>query len=150
MGRMQQILNSLQQKPLAPTYIPSALQVELANLDSIYTSYKPLTLTATQLMRREPTFDSMSTFNKCAKRILLPFLGDALSWFTGMATTKDVRSIKNRVNQLIVMQHQQQETWVHIITILSVTRYTTQVNGQHIHLVMETVERTHQDGTTLY
>ena len=48
------------------------------------------------------------------------------------------------------MQHQQQETLVHIISILNVTRYATQVNRQHINLVMEAVERTHQDVTTLY
>ena len=65
MERMQQLLNSLQQKPLAPTYILSALQVELANFDNICTSYKPFILTATQLLRREPTFNGMSTFNKC-------------------------------------------------------------------------------------
>ena len=70
-------------------------------------------------------------------------LGDALSWLIGTATTKNVRSIKNRVNQLIVMQHQHQETLVHIISILNVTRYVTQVNRQHINLVMEAVERTH-------
>ena len=149
MGGMQQLLNSLQQKLLAPTYILSPLHAELATLDSIYTSYKPLILTATQLMRREPTFDGMSIFNKHIKRSLLPFLGDVLSWLTGTATTKDVRSIMNRVNQLIVMQHQQQETLVHIISILNVTRYTTQVNRQHINLVMEAVERTHHDITTL-
>ena len=149
-GRMQQLPNSLQQKLLAPSYILSALQAELANLDSIYTFYKPLILTATQLLRREPTFDGMSTFNKCTKRSLLPFLGDALSWLTGTATTKDVRSVKNRVNQLIARQHQQQETLVHIISILNVTRYAIQVNRQHINLVMEAVERTHQDVTTLY
>ena len=34
----QQLPNSLQQKTLAPTYLLSALQVELTNLDSIYTS----------------------------------------------------------------------------------------------------------------
>ena len=92
----------------------------------------------------------VSTFNKCNKRSLLPFLGDALSWLTGTATTKDVRSIKNRVNQLIVMQCQQQETLGHIVPILNIIRYDTQVNRQHINLVMETVERTYQDVTTLY
>ena len=39
---------------------------------------------------------------------------------------------------------------VHIISILNVTRYATQVNRQHINLVMDAVERTHQDITTLY
>ena len=125
MGRMQQLLNSLKQKPLAPTYIISALQMELTNLDSIYTSYKPLILTATQLLRREAAFNGVLSFNGCTKRSLLPFLGDALSWLTGMATTKDVNSIKNRVNQLIAMEHKQQETLVHIISVLNVTRYAT-------------------------
>ena len=150
MERTQQLMNSLQQKPLAPTYIPSTLQAELANVDSIYTSYKPLILTATQLLRREPTFNGMSPFNRFTKRSPLPFLGDALSWITGTATTKDVTSIKNRVNQQIAMQHQQHETLVHINSILNVTRYATQVNRQHINLVMDSVEMTHQVVITLY
>ena len=48
------------------------------------------------------------------------------------------------------MQHKQQEMLVHIISVLNVTRYATQVNRQHINLVIDTVERTHQDVTTLY
>ena len=48
------------------------------------------------------------------------------------------------------MQHKQQETLVHIISVLNVTRYATQVNRQHINLVMNTVERIQQDITTLY
>ena len=149
MGRKQQLLNSLQQKPLAPIYMISSLQVELTNLGSIYISYKPLILTATQLLRRETTFNRLLSFNRCTRRILLPFLGDALSWLTGTATTKEVNSIKNRVNQLIAMQHKQ-ETLVHIISVLNVTRYVTLVNRQHTNLVMDTVERTCHDVTTLY
>ena len=91
----------------------------------------------------------MSPFKRHTKRSLLPFLGDSLSWFTGTATTKDVRSIKNGVNQLIAMQHHQ-ETLAHSISILNVTRYATQMNRQHINLVMDAVERTHQDVTMLY
>ena len=79
MGRLQQLLNSLQQKPLAPTYMISALQAELTNLVSIYTSHKPLILIATQLLRREPTFNGVSPFNRYTRKSLLPFLGDALS-----------------------------------------------------------------------
>ena len=70
------------------------------------------------------------------------FLGDALSWLMGTATTKDVNSIKNRVNQFIALQHEQKETLVHIISVLNVTRYATQVNRQHINLVIDAVERT--------
>ena len=60
MGRTQQLLNSTQQKPLAPTYMISTLQTELTNLYSIYTSYKPLILSATKLLRRESSFDHIS------------------------------------------------------------------------------------------
>ena len=70
----------------------------------------------------------MSSLSKHTKRSLLPFLGDALSWLTGIAMTKDVRDIKRRVNQLIETQTQQQDTLVHVISILNVTRYAMQVN----------------------
>ena len=150
MGRTQQILNSKQQKPLAPTHMISILQAELTNLDSIYTFYKPLILAATQLLRREPSFDGVSHLSKCSRRSILPFLGGSLHWLMGTATTKDVSSIKRRVNKLITTQHKQQEILVHIISVLNVTRYATQVNRQHINLVMDTIERTHQDVTTLY
>ena len=68
-------INSLQQKPLAANYLLSALQVELANLDSIYASYKPPILTVTQLLKRELSFSGMSPLSKHAKRSLLTFLG---------------------------------------------------------------------------
>ena len=128
----------------------SVIQAELTNLDSIYTSYKPLILTATQLLRRESTFNGVSLFNKCTRRSLLPFLGNGLCWLTGTATTRDVNSIKNRVNQLIARQDTQQEPLVHIISVLNVTRYAMQVNRQHINLVVDALERTHQDITMLY
>ena len=54
---------------------------------------------------------------------LLPFLGTALSWLTGTATTKDICSIKTRINQLIATQSSQCNTLVHIISILNVTQY---------------------------
>ena len=63
----------------------------------------------------------------------------------GTATTKDVNSIRNRVNQLIAMQHKHQETLVYIISVLNVIRYAMQVKRQHINLEMDAVERTHYD-----
>ena len=124
-----QLLTSLQQNPLAPTHLISTLQAELTNLDSIYTSYRPLILATTQLLEKESSFDGVSASNRCMRRSLLPFLGDALSWLTGTAVTKDVSSIKKRVNQLITDQNTQQETLVHIISFLNITRYATQVNN---------------------
>ena len=54
----------------------------------------------------------------------MPFLGDTVRWLTGTATTKDVNSIKEHVNQLTETQLAQHETLVHIVSILNVTRYT--------------------------
>ena len=68
----------------------------------------------------------------------------------GTAATKDVSNIKRRVNQMISTQHKQQETLVHIIFVLNITKYATQVDRQHINVVMGRVDRTHQDVTTLY
>ena len=150
MDRTQQLLNSILQKPLAPTHLISTLQAELTNLGSTYTSYRPLILAVTQLLKKEPSFDGVSASNKCMRRSLLPFLGDALSWLTRTGMTKDVSSIKKIVNQLIATQHNQQKTLVHVISILNITRYATQVNRQHINVVMNAVERTHQDITTLH
>ena len=97
--RTQQLLNSIQWKPLTPTHLILMLQAEHTNLYSIYTPHSPLILAATQLLQKElPSFHGVSASNQCMRRSLLPFLGDALSWLTGTATTKDVSSIKKRVN----------------------------------------------------
>ena len=93
---------------------------------------------------------TVATTNRHTRRSLIPFLGDALSWLMGTATTKDVSNIKKRVNQLITAQCTQQDTLFHTISVLKVSGYATQVNKQHINIVMDTVERTHQDITTLY
>ena len=61
------------------------------------------------------------------KEVFLPFFGDALNWLLGTDTSKDVHSIKTRINQLIATQCNQQETLVHVISILNITRYATQV-----------------------
>ena len=150
MIRTFQLLPSLIHKPTAPTQLLSVLEAELSNLNSIYTSSQPLIQAATHLLKKEPSFDGIPVSSKHLKRSLLPFLGDALSWLTGTATTKDVNSIKSRINQLISTQQSQQETLVHIILILNITRYATQINRQHINILMDTTEKTHQDITTLY
>ena len=81
---------------------------------------------------------------------LLPFLGDALSWLTGTAMTKDINSIKTRINQLIATQSSQQETLVHIISILNVSRYATQVNRHSINALMDVARATSYDTNNLY
>ena len=83
-------------------------------------------------------------------RSLLPFLGDALRWLTGTATTKDVNGIKQCVNQLNETQSTQQETLVHIVSILNITRYAAQVNRHSINVLMDKVDKTSQDVNNLY
>ena len=84
------------------------------------------------------------------KRSILPFIGNALRWLTGTATTRDVSSIKTCVSQLIETQLAQQETWVHIISILNVTRYAAQFNRHSINVIMDKMDETAQDVNNLY
>ena len=78
-----------------------------------------------------------------------------LSWgcpqlLTGTATTKDIHSIKTRINQLIATQTSQCNTLVHIVSILNVTRYTTQVNRHSINNLIDAICTTSQDINNLY
>ena len=84
------------------------------------------------------------------KRSLLPFLGTALSWLTGTATTKDIHSIRARINQLIATQSAQCNTLVHIVSILNVTRYATQVNRHSINSLIYAVHSAAQDIDNLF
>ena len=82
MVRTCQLLSSLLQNPLAPTQWLSALEAELNSVNSIDTSYQPHIQAATQLLKKEPSFDGVSVSSKCMRRSLLPFSGDALIWLT--------------------------------------------------------------------
>ena len=48
------------------------------------------------------------------------------------------------------MQSMQQETIVHILSILNITQYEAQVNRQHINIVMDKVDEMVQDVNNLY
>ena len=69
---------------------------------------------------------------------------------TGIATIKDINANKTRINHMISTQHNQQETLGHVISILNITTYATQVNRQHINILMDKTEKMHWDITTLY
>ena len=114
--RTQQFLRSLEQHPSASTQLLTTLQLELSNIQDIYKSSKTTITSAVNLLNS----NQPQTITQC-KRSLLPFLGTALSWLTGTGMTKDIHSIKTRINQLIAMQSSQCNTLVHIISILNVT-----------------------------
>ena len=143
--RMQQFLRSLDQHPSAPTQILTTLQLELSNIQDIYQSSETTITSAINLLNS----NQLQTKTWC-RRSLLPFLGDALSWLTGTATTKDIHSIKTRINQLIAMQTSQCKALVHIVLILNVTRYATQVNRHNINNLIEAIHTTSQDINNLY
>ena len=54
------------------------------------------------------------------------------------------------INQFITAQNMQQDTLVHVIFILNITGYPTQVNRQHINIVMDTVDGTVCEVNNLY
>ena len=138
--RTQQFLRSLDQHPSAPTQLLSTLQLELSNIQDIYKSGETTITSAIQLLNS----NQLQTCAQC-RRSLLPFLGDALHWLTGTATTKDIHGIKARINQLIAMQTSQHNTLVHIVSILNITRYATQVNRHSINNLIDAVCTTSQD-----
>ena len=148
MDRTHQLLQYLGQQLSTPTQLITTLQSELTNINDIYNSYKPIIIPTINLLDMDPSFDG--NYNKCARRSLLPFLGNALSWLTGTTTSKDVNSIKRRVNQFITTQSTQQEAIVHIVSIVNVTRYAAQVNRQHINIIMDKFDETVNDVNNLY
>ena len=119
--------------------------MELSNIQDIYNSGKTTIISAIKLLQ-----SNQPQTHICCRRSLLPFLGDALSWVTGTATKKDIHSIKTRINQLIATQASQQETLVHIISILNVTRYATQVNRCGINALMDAARATSYDINNLH
>ena len=148
--RTCQLLQFLSHHPAAPTHLISPLQEELTTINNMYNSYKSTIVSAINLLNTDPSFDGHINSNTHCKRSLLPFLGDALRWLTGTATTKDVNSIKECVNQLIEIQSTQQETLVHNVSLLNVTRYAAQVNRHSINVLMDKVDETSQDVNNLY
>ena len=126
------------------------LQLEITNINDIYTSYKPIIIPAINLLDTDPSFDGNSNYNKHVRRSLLPILGNALSWLTGTASSKNVNSIKKRVNQLIATKSTQQEAIVHIVSILDIIGYAVKVNRQHINIIMDKVNETVHDVNNCY
>ena len=150
MIRTYQLLTSLLWRPSALTPLLSAPEAKLNNLKSINISYQPLIQEATQPLKKEPSFNGVPVSSTCIRRSLLPFQGDTFSLLTGTATTKDVKGIKTRINQLITSHHNQQQALAHVISILNIIRYATNVNRQHINIIMNSAEKMHQDVTELY
>ena len=107
-------------------------------------------MSAVQLLNNDPSFDGKPQSHSRNRRNLLPFLGDAFKWLTGTATTKDTNTIKTQINQLITTQTKQQETLVHIVSILNVTQYAAQISHQNINILMDKLALMSHDINNLY
>ena len=57
---------------------------------------------------------------------------------------RDTQEIKQHINQLIQEQTKQQESLVHVIYILNVTRYATQVNRQKLNEMIDALQRSNE------
>ena len=124
--------------------------MELSNINDIYNCCKPTIISAINFINTNPSFNGKSQWSTHHKRSLLPCLGETLRWLTGTAAMKDVKSIKTRVNQLIMTQSSQQDTLVHIVSIINVIRYAVQVNRHNINILMSKVDETSHDINALY
>ena len=148
--KTHQLLQFLSHRPATPTHLICPLQVELTTINDIYHSCKPTIISVINLLNRDPSFDRHVNSYNCLKRSLLPFICNAIRWLTGTTTTNDVNNIKEHVNQLIKAQSTQQETLVHIVSILNVMRYAAQVNRHSINALMDKVDETSHNVNNLY
>ena len=132
-------------EPLQP------LQVKLDNLHNLFMAYKPVFSSARSILQTQPSFDRKPIPPSGRKKqSLLPFLGSALKWLTGTATTKDIKHIKKQISSLIKTQENQQKTMVHIVSILNLTRYETQVNRQWINIILKELTKSNKDIRALF
>ena len=114
-------------------------------------AYKPVFSSARSILQTQPSFDGKPIPpSGRKKRSLLPFLDSALKWLTGTATTKDIKHIKKRISSLIETQENQQKTMVHIVSILNLTRYKTQVNRQRINIILKELTKSNKDIRALF
>ena len=67
-----------------------------------------------------------------------------------MATTRETWKTKQHVNQLIQAQTNPQETLVHVLSFLNITRYAAQVNRQKLNEMVDALQRSNEDLDRLF
>ena len=127
------------------------LQVELDSLHSLFMAYKPVFSSTMSILQMQLSFDRKPIPPLVRKeQSLLPFLGSALKWLTGTAITRDIKHIKKRISSLIKTQENQWKAMVHIVSILNLTRYETQVNRQWINIIFKELTKSNEDIRALF
>ena len=116
----------------------------------MYASCKPTIISVINLLSTDPSFDGHVNSNTLHKRSLLPFLGDALNGLQVLPLQKmSIVLRKVWTNSSKLNQHNK-KPWVHIVSILNITRYAAQVNRHSINVLMDKVDETSHDVNNLY
>ena len=151
MDHLCETISKLQNHPDDEIEPLQPLQVELDNLHNLFMAYKPVFSSVRSILQMQPSFDGKPIPpSGRKKRSLLPFLGSALKWLTGTATTKDIKHIKKQISSLIETQENQRKTMVHIVSILNLTCYETQVNRQRINIILKELTKSNKDIRVLF
>ena len=88
-----------------------------------------------------PKFDA-NTNAQCEQA--LHFISNALKWLTGTTTMKNLNKIKWRVNDLIQSQESNHKTLVHILSVINITHYESQVNCQKTNEIIDQLTNTNE------
>ena len=105
---IREMISKLQNHPDDKIEPLQPLQVKLDNLHNLFMAYEPVFSSTRSILQTQPSFDGKPIpLSGWKKRSLLPFLGSALKWLTGTATTKDIKHIKKRISSLIETQENQ-------------------------------------------
>ena len=146
-----EMISKLRNHPDDAIELLQPVQVELDNLHSLFMAYKPVFSSAMSILQTQPSFDGKPIPKSGRKKQgLLSFLGSALKWLTGTATTKDIKHIKKQISSLIETQENQWKTMVHIVSILNLTRDETQVNRQWINIILKELTKSNKDIRALF
>ena len=109
---IREMISKLRNHPDDAIELLQPLQVELDNLRSRFMAYKPVFSSAMSILQIQPSFDGKPIPpSERKKQSLLPFLGSALKWLIGTATTKDIKHIKKRISSLIKTQETSRKQW---------------------------------------
>ena len=103
--RTQQLLWSLDQYPISPN--PVTVNTSIGTIQ--HQKYIQLWQNNHNFCHKTTTNPTNYGHTSVTEEAYYPVLGDALSWLTGTATTRDIHSIKTRINQLIA-QHKHPNT----------------------------------------
>ena len=140
----------LQSQTFTSNFVLNTLLGEITNIDSLYQSYRPTIQMAIQLLQTKPVLNKLSHADSpWPKRSLLTLIQRCTTMVNRDSHNEGCARNKQWIYQLIQEQTKQQETLVHVISILIITKCATQVNRQKLNEVMDALQKTNEAVNTL-